>query len=111
MASRFATQSSAEAITKSRYRDESLHYRKWYKTARWQQLRMEVLTRDLFTCQMCTRSEYRTNLLVCDHIKPHRGHDALFWDMNNLQCLCKPCHDKHKQKEEQDSLHMRGVWD
>jgi hypothetical protein len=24
----------------------------------------------------------------------------LFWDEQNLQCLCKPCHDRLKQKEE-----------
>ena len=31
---------------------------------------------------------------VVDHIIPHRGDDALFWDQSNWQALCKKCHDK-----------------
>jgi 5-methylcytosine-specific restriction endonuclease McrA len=54
--------------------------------------------------------EGNTSLLVCDHIKPHRGKEELFWDEGNLQTLCKPCHDSLKQAEEQASLQHRGVW-
>ncbi len=77
-------------------------WRSWYKTARWQKLRMSVLIRDRFTCQMagCGRIEPNTSLLVADHKIAHRGDEALFWDERNLQCLCKTCHDKLKQKEE-----------
>lgn len=98
---------------RSRQRDDSQAYRKWYKTARWQKLRMEVLTRDLFTCQMveCGKIKFDTSKLVCDHVKAHRGSEALFWDERNLQCICKDCHDKIKQREEQASLHTRGNWD
>lgn len=37
---------------------------------------------------------------VVDHIIPHRGNKALFWDRYNWQPLCKDCHDRHKQREE-----------
>ena len=37
---------------------------------------------------------------VADHITPHRGDAAMFWDVGNAQCLCKPCHDRIKQREE-----------
>lgn len=37
---------------------------------------------------------------IADHIEPHRGDEALFWDIQNGQCLCKPCHDRDKQREE-----------
>lgn len=49
-------------------------------------------------------------MLVCDHVKPHRGDERLFWDEANLQTLCKPCHDRDKQREEQASRAERGVW-
>lgn len=77
-------------------------WRKWYSTARWQKLRMKVLERDLFTCQRpeCGRVEPDTSQLVADHRTPHRGDESLFWDEDNLQALCKPCHDKDKQREE-----------
>ena len=85
-------------------------WKRWYKTARWQALRLKVFLRDLFTCKRCGRIEGNTSLLVCDHIKPHRGDERLFWDEANLQTLCKPCHDKLKQAEEQATLNQRGVW-
>lgn len=31
---------------------------------------------------------------VVDHVIPHRGDKALFWDSDNWQPLCKPCHDR-----------------
>jgi len=30
---------------------------------------------------------------VVDHVVPHKGDQALFWDQGNWQSLCKPCHD------------------
>ncbi len=96
---------------RSQCRDRTQAWRAWYKTSKWQKLRWSVLTRDLFTCQMCGKMEANTSQLVSDHIKPHRGNEALFWDRDNLQCLCTNCHNSAKQKEEQGSLHMRGVWD
>ncbi|MDR6851083.1 5-methylcytosine-specific restriction endonuclease McrA [Sphingomonas sp. BE123] len=77
-------------------------WRKWYSTARWQKLRMKVLTRDLFTCQRpgCGRMEPDTSQLVADHKLPHRGDEQLFWNEDNIETLCKPCHDRDKQREE-----------
>lgn len=83
-----------------RLRDQTVHWRKWYKTARWRRLRMVILTRDLFTCCRCGELESKDRPMVADHKVPHRGDEALFWDEGNLQCMCKPCHDRHKQREE-----------
>jgi 5-methylcytosine-specific restriction endonuclease McrA len=90
--------------------DASPPWRRWYKTSRWQKLRWTILLRDLFMCQKCERIEANTSLLVADHKLPHRGSEGLFWDADNLQCLCKTCHDTIKQAEERVSLHQRGVW-
>jgi 5-methylcytosine-specific restriction protein A len=86
----------------SRARDRRHEYRAWYKTQAWRRLRWKILTRDLFTCQRpgCGRLEADTSLLVADHRKPHRGDPGLFWDEQNLWCLCKTCHDSVKQAEE-----------
>jgi 5-methylcytosine-specific restriction protein A len=85
-------------------------WRRWYNTARWRVLRLQIFLRDLFQCKKCGVIEGNTSLLVCDHIKPHRGDERLFWDQENLQTLCKQCHDAEKQQEEQVTLHERGVW-
>lgn len=77
-------------------------WRRFYKTARWRALRLATFARDLYTCQWpgCGFTTANTTILVADHRKPHRGDEALFWDADNLQTLCKPCHDKHKQRAE-----------
>jgi 5-methylcytosine-specific restriction endonuclease McrA len=85
---------------RDRVRDAAAPWRRWYKTARWQRLRWSVLVRAVFTCAACQRVEGNTALLVADHIEPHRGDEAKFWNEANLQCLCKACHDGAKQREE-----------
>jgi 5-methylcytosine-specific restriction protein A len=84
---------------RDRFRDQQ-HWRKWYRTARWKKLRWAVLLLQGFTCTRCGKLEGDTSQLVADHVKPHRGDEALFWDENNLTCICKPCHDGAKQREE-----------
>lgn len=49
---------------------------------------------------MCKQVGRVTAATVVDHIKPHRGDESLFYDAANLQSLCKPCHDRHKQRQE-----------
>lgn len=86
---------------------------RWYSTARWRRLRLAVFLRDGYTCQRpgCGRLESNSSKLVADHKRAHRGNADLFWDEGNVVTWCKSCHDQEKQREEQASLHMRGVWD
>ena len=95
------TSASGDRQAFDRQRDQRA-WRGWYKTSRWQKLRMKILLRDLFTCQWrgCGRVVADTSQLVADHREPHRGDEALFWDEENLWTLCKPCHDSTKQREE-----------
>ncbi|SKA26370.1 HNH endonuclease [Consotaella salsifontis] len=37
---------------------------------------------------------------LVDHIKPHKGDKALFWDRRNWQPLCTSCHSGAKQSQE-----------
>ena len=85
---------------RTRYRRQADPWRKWYSTTRWQKLRWQVLVEAMFTCAMCGRVCADKGQAVADHITPHRGDHALFWDRLNVQCLCKPCHDGRKQAEE-----------
>lgn len=70
-----------------------------YGTARWQRMRATQLTAEPL-CRFCLDGETVTAATVADHIKPHRGDEALFWDVGNLQSLCASCHSRHKQREE-----------
>jgi 5-methylcytosine-specific restriction protein A len=59
--------------------------------AAWDKLRARILTRDKHLCQACKRKGRLTAANQVDHIKPKAkgGTD----DEQNLQSLCKPCHD------------------
>ena len=89
---------------RSRQRDADQSWRAWYKTARWQKLRRQVLLRDLFTCKqtgvILVGKHPAPDSPVVDHIKPHRGDERLFWDAANLQTVSKAFHDSEKQKQE-----------
>jgi 5-methylcytosine-specific restriction protein A len=84
--------------------------RKWYSSARWARLRREVLARDGYMCRQTGvavedgaggRAPWSA---VVDHIRPHRGDPALFWDPANLQTVCKAWHDSEKQRLERRGL-------
>lgn len=51
-------------------------------------------------CVMCEREGRVTASYAVDHIIPHKGDQALFWDEANWQPLCRPHHDRDKQREE-----------
>jgi len=53
---------------------------------------------------MCIKDGRITPATVVDHIIPHRGDQKLFWDTANWQALCKPHHDRDKQREERGSV-------
>lgn len=74
------------------------HYKRWYKTARWQALRRRVLAEQPL-CVMCEAIDRIDVAVICDHIEPHRGDEAKFWT-GPFQGLCKPCHDSAKQRME-----------
>lgn len=57
----------------------------------WQKLRKLVLQRDAYLCQECYKKQKLTPATDVDHIKPKSagGTD----DQDNLQSLCKSCHE------------------
>jgi 5-methylcytosine-specific restriction protein A len=77
---------------------EALAYRRWYKTARWQRLRAQVL-RAQPLCVMCRESGILTPATVCDHIEPHKGDEHKFWN-GPFAGLCAPCHNSTKARIE-----------
>lgn len=70
-----------------------------YKTNRWQKVRRIHLAGEPL-CRICADDGYITPATVVDHIKPHKGDEALFFDPANLSSLCKLHHDSVKQSEE-----------
>jgi len=61
-----------------------------YRTQQWRDLRLTVLRAANYQCVSpgCPR-----RATIADHKTPHRGDNAVFFDADNLQAMCKPCHD------------------
>lgn len=61
-------------------------------TWQWEKYRASYLARHPL-CVQCLRVERTEVATVVDHIVPHKGDRTLFWDIDNHQALCRPCHD------------------
>lgn len=104
MASRLTPVEPGDEVARNRKRDAEQPWRAWYKTARWQKLRKDVLIRDGYTCrrtgQVLGGRHPAPDSPVVNHKVPHRGDPALFWDIDNLETVSKAVHDREIQREE-----------
>ena len=77
-----------------------------YDTRRWKRARRLFLAAHPL-CVMCTAAGRTSLATVTDHVVPHKGDAELFWDPENLQSLCAPCHSGAKQALEKSGT-IRG---
>jgi 5-methylcytosine-specific restriction protein A len=70
--------------------------------SRWQKARLTFLAKNPL-CAFHAKIGQVVPATVVDHITPHKGDIALFWDKANWQALCKQCHDSDKQRIEKSS--------
>ena len=87
-----ATQNRREADA---YRRENDPFRYLYKTARWARTRLAVLRRWPLCCWCKHKASTVVDHIVKarDYIATHGGEAERFFDLDNLQGLCKRCHD------------------
>lgn len=83
--------------------DKLRPWRKLYSTKQWYRLRHHQLQKEP-CCEYCDKQGYVTAATIVDHIVPHKGNEALFFDPDNLQSLCKEHHDNTKQREERSNI-------
>jgi 5-methylcytosine-specific restriction enzyme A len=51
-------------------------------------------------CRYCDLVGEVTAATLTDHLYPHRGDQAVFWNCDYWISCCKPCHDGFKQRIE-----------
>jgi len=73
--------------------------RKLYRSRRWQAERLAFL-REQPLCVDCEAHGVIRPANVVDHIDPHRGDEAVFWDTNRWQALCASCHSRKTAKSD-----------
>ncbi len=74
-------------------------YNHWYNLPVWKKLRRSKL-RDEPLCERCLQRGKTVMAIIVHHVKPFRGDWDLFLDFDNLQSVCKLCHDGSIQREE-----------
>lgn len=79
--------------------------RRVYNTQRWKRLRESKL-RDQPLCEECLRNgritpadEVHHIVSFADYVDPDEA-DALAYDYDNLESICKKCHGAHHAKEQ-----------
>jgi len=68
-----------------------------YNTQRWRDLRIQCFERDDYRCTQCGLQ--LPEGLEAHHIIRPMGDEALFFNLNNLRCVCKACHQRVTQKQ------------
>ena len=68
-----------------------------YDRQRWKRRRAAFLQANPL-CRMCEAQGRTTLATVVDHVKPHKGDEALFFDEENWQGLCATDHSAAKQE-------------
>jgi 5-methylcytosine-specific restriction protein A len=74
-------------------------YHDWYSNKRWRMLRIHWLKCNPI-CVMCNKIGRITPATIVDHVRPHKGSIDMFYDVSNLQSLCKQCHDSKTARED-----------
>lgn len=72
-------------------------------TAAWDRASAGHLRNDPL-CRYCALVDDVTAATLTDHLYPHGGDQALFWNRTYWISCCKPCHDGFKQR-----IERRGV--
>lgn len=86
-----------EADTK---RDQEKPWRAWYRTQRWKALRAIRLAMDPWCVRCIAADRPLTPSDTVNHKDPHKGDPVKFWDLDNTEGVCTPCHSGEIQREE-----------
>jgi len=86
--------------------DRKSRHERGYGSA-WVRIRSLILHRDGYLCQPCQRAGRETPATQVDHIKPKAQSGTDHTD--NLQSICRACHDAKTLEEATGRAHSRKV--
>lgn len=72
---------------------------RFYHSSEWKRVRLLVLQRDYYRCQVCKRAGRLTVADTVHHITPVKVDPLRRLDPDNLESICRACHNaEHKEK-------------
>lgn len=104
-------------VARNRQRDAEQPWRRWYKTAKWRELKERVHIRDRHRCKVtgvrCLGRHPAPDSPVADHIVSPGAVWLLtgsieetarvFWDEANVRTVSKTYHDGQRQREQKEA--------
>lgn len=74
----------------------------FYKSAKWQRIRLSVLSRNHGMCERCNKRAGTEVHHIIPVTEANVDDYAVSLNEDNLMLLCKECHDAIRRSEEQD---------
>ena len=82
----------------------------FYKTAKWESKRENVLRRDEYMCRECRRYGMTTPATTVHHILPLEQRPDLKLNSQNLISLCEQCHNKMHDRGNDNLTELGKQW-
>lgn len=92
-----AHQTEAYTVQRHSRSEDKIEHDRFYARVAWRRVRAYQLSIEPL-CRECRKHHKLVVAVIVDHIIPRRNGGADY-DMNNLQSLCKRCHDSKTGKE------------
>lgn len=69
-------------------------YSEYLKNPKWQKKRLEILSRDKFSCVVCGNGIENDTSLHVHHLSYIKGRMPWEYDIKDMRVLCKMCHQR-----------------
>lgn len=71
----------------------------FYSSAEWKSLAAMARQQQHNECQQCRKKGYYSPCEIVHHVKHVKKHPELALSIDNLECLCRNCHEEaHRQQ-------------
>ena len=69
-------------------------YSEYLKNPKWQKKRLEILSRDNFSCVVCGNGIETDTALHVHHLSYMKGSMPWEYDIDDMRVLCRTCHQR-----------------
>ena len=82
----------------------------FYSSSEWRAVRKKALKEQHNECQRCKEKGKYRRATVGHHKKPVELFPELALSKDNIECLCRECHEKHHGRLKQSKFSNEELW-